>query len=275
MVGARVMAWVLAAIAVIALIGLVVIASKPDAQRHQEQHQAKPAEQDAAAKPSGNESTQEQSECRAEDQEKHNYWERFVCYVETRDKFFTAFGTIIIAAFTVCLVIATVSLYVATKNLVESADDTSQRQLRAYIGLHGGETTIYPFEQGGFAFIAHVEFRNYGQTPAHDLTTKCNVKIDVPENVPFDDFPGVERGTPTVAFKDVSFHVRMGWPISEADKVALFERRKVFFVWGIVEYKDVFDKPHRFKFHMMSAELATGVGGVYNMNPHKPGFEGD
>ena len=79
------------------------------------------------------------------------------------------------------------------------------------------ETTVYPFEKGGYAFIAHAELRNYGQTPAYDLTVKSNVKIDVLENVPFDDLPGLERGAPSIAFRDVGFNVNIGWPISEED----------------------------------------------------------
>lgn len=74
------------------------------------------------------------------------------------------------------------------------------------------------------------------------MTIKSNVKFDVLENVPFDDPPGVQRGVPSIAFRDVGFHVNIGWPISEEDKIALYERKKVFFFWGKVDYRDAFNK---------------------------------
>jgi hypothetical protein len=276
MVGARAMAWIFAAIAVIAVSGLLIVTlSKPDAERQQEQHQTQPAKQVGTAQLNALGDAPDQSECGIGKNKQSNYWERFVCYVEARDKFFTAFSTIIIAGFTICLAFATVFLYFATKNLVDGADDTAQRQLRAYIGLHGMETTVYPFEKGGYAFIAHAELRNYGQTPAYDLTVKSNVKIDTLENVPFDDLPGLERGVPSIAFRDVGFHVNVGWPISEEDKIALYERKKVFFFWGKVDYRDAFNKWHHFTFRLVSGQIATGTGGVYTMGPYGTGYVAD
>jgi hypothetical protein len=136
MVGARAMAWILSAIAVIAVLGLLAVTlSKLNAERHQEYHQPKPTEQNASAKPDVNENAQGQPQCGSQDNKQPNYWERFVCYVEARDKFFTAFGTLVIAGFTVCLAFATVFLYFATRNLVEGADHNAEKQLRPYVSL--------------------------------------------------------------------------------------------------------------------------------------------
>jgi hypothetical protein len=73
----------------------------------------------------------------------------------------------------------------------------------------------------------------------------------------------------------VGFHVNVGWPISEEDKVALFERKKVFFFWGVAEYRDAFDKRHRFSFRLVSGQIAVGTGGVYTMAPHGAGYDAD
>jgi hypothetical protein len=276
------MAWILAAIAVMAVAGLLIVTSNSKPERQQEHRQAAPTEDHGKAQPIADHDAKKDSEAGTKNNEQKHYGNGFreslrwlMDVVEARDKFFTAFGTIIIAGFTVGLAIATAFLFFATRDLVKGADETAERQLRAYIGLHTSETTVYPFEKGGFAFIAHAELRNYGQTPAYDLTVRSNVKIDAPENVPFDDLPGLERGVPSIAFRDVGFHVNIGWPISEEDKVALYERRKVFFFWGRVEYKDAFDKPHHFTFHSVSGQIATGTGGVYTMGPHGPGYEVD
>jgi hypothetical protein len=195
--------------------------------------------------------------------------------IRNKEKEVNAISTIVIAAFTVILAIGTVFLYLATRDLVKGSDDSSQRQLRAYIGLQGSETTVYPFEKGGFAFIAHAELRNYGQTPAYDLTMKSNVKIDAAEKVPFDDLAGLNKGVPSIAFRDAPFQIYLGWPISEEDKVALYERRKVFFFWGDVTYRDAFDKWHHFKFRLISGQIQTGTTGVYTMAPYGRGFEAD
>jgi len=115
--------------------------------------------------------------------------------------------------------------------------------------------------------------RNYGQTPAYDLTVKSNAKIDTIDKVPFDDLPVPERerGIPSIAFRDVGFHVNIGWPISQEDK-ALFERKKVFFFWGEVQYRDAFDKWHHFAFRLVSGQTATGSGGTYTMSPYGQGY---
>jgi hypothetical protein len=117
--------------------------------------------------------------------------------------------------------------------------------------------------------------RNYGQTPAYDLTVNSNVKIDVPEAVSFHDFKGAATGAPSIAFRDASFHVNVGWPISEEDKTAIYERKKVFFFWGVVRYREAFDKWHQFKFRLVSGQIAVGTSGVYTMGPYGPGYDGD
>jgi hypothetical protein len=271
------MAWIFAAIAVIAVLGMLVVTlSKPNTERQQEQHQPQPAKQDGAPQPQTHGDAQHEVESGAGDDKQRNYGERFVSYVESREKFFTTFGTMIIAAFTVFLALATAFLYFATRSLVEGAEDTSQKQLRAYVGMHSMETTVYPFQAGGFAFIAHAELRNFGQTPAYDLTVQSNAAIDVPEAVPFNDLQGpVKAAGGSIAFRDAGVHVNVGWPISEQDKIALYERKKIVFFWGTARYRDAFDKWHHFTFRLISGSIAVGTGGVYTMSPHALGYEGD
>jgi hypothetical protein len=181
----------------------------------------------------------------------------------------------LLVGFTFLLFLATVALFFATRDLVEGADKNSEKQLRAYIGLHESEVTVFPFEGGGFAFIARAELKNYGQTPANDMTVKSNVKIDKLENVPYDDFPGLERGPPTIAFRDTSFQVNVGWPISEADWTAIRSRQKVVFFWGRVDYRDAFDRPHYFTFRLVSAQGKVGSQNILTMVPHAPGYDSD
>ena len=260
------MEFLLGIVWVIAVLGVlwVVISSSDSNRNAQGQNAVTNANKDHAA----------DSESKAKDS-RSGRWAEYKQIILHNEKIITSVSTIFIAAFTVVLAFATGFLYFATKELVEGADKNAEKQLRAYIGIHSSESTVYLFEKGGYAFITHADLRNYGQTPAYDVTVKSNVKIDFLENVPFNDFPGLERGVPSIAFRDASFHVNVGWPISEEDKVALFDRKKVFFFWGRVDYKDAFDKHHQFSFRMVSGQIAVGSSGIYTMGPYQNGYTAD
>jgi hypothetical protein len=62
------------------------------------------------------------------------------------------------------LIIATFLLWVATAKLVKAAEDTAQRQLRAYIFLEDAKV-----RQEGENYIIHYRITNFGQTPAHKI----------------------------------------------------------------------------------------------------------
>jgi hypothetical protein len=269
------MAWIFAAIAMIAVSGLLVVTlSKPDTEREQEQHQSQPAKQDGTANSQTNESAQTQSQCGTSDNKQHNYWERFVCYVEARDKFFTAFGTLVIAGFTVCLAFATVFLYFATRELVEGADQTAEKQLRAYVGLQSMEATVHPFEQGGFVVWAHTEARNFGQTPAYRMTVQANATIDVPTAIPFDESQGAAKSAGAMtAFKDVGFQISQTKMITAEDAQALRDQTKIIFFWGTIKYRDAFKRDRTFRFRLISNALAIGSTTVWSMVAHPLGFE--
>jgi hypothetical protein len=276
MIGERAMAWIFAAIAVIAVLGLLVVTlSKPNTERQQEQHQCQPAMQDGA-QPLILADSQSQPKCEAGDNKQRNYWERFVYYVETRDKFFTAFGTLIIAGFTVCLAFATIFLYFATRELVEGADKTAEKQLRAYVSLQSMEATIYPFEQGGYVVFAHTEARNFGQTPAYGMTIQANATVDVPTAIPFDDSQGNAKSAGAMtAFKDVGFQISQTQKITAEDAQAIRDQKKIIFFWGAIKYRDAFGRDHTFRFRLISNALTIGSTSVWSMVAHPLGFEDD
>jgi hypothetical protein len=138
------------------------------------------------------------------------------------------------------------------------------------------ESTVYPFETGEYAFIAHIEIRNFGQTPAYDLTSWVAETIDVPGANPFDKIE-VPSALPAagIAYPHAGIHLNVGRQISTEDKEALRKREKIFFVWGVIGYTDAFKKRHHFKFRMVSGKIATGTGGVYELGPHALGYEAD
>jgi hypothetical protein len=96
-------------------------------------------------------------------------------------EFYTALGTIILGAATICLA-------VKTDALVKSAERTAQKQLRAYV-LPFGAIEMEDARIGS-VISANITLKNTGQTPAHK-TRVWGGAIYVPHPVPadFHDLP--------------------------------------------------------------------------------------
>jgi hypothetical protein len=251
---------------VVGVLGIALV-SGPERRAEQQQTQAAPQKQNSDGEIGKAKESQGES----------GGWRYYKKKIEDNEKFITATSTLFIAGFTIALAFATFFLWLATRNLVEDAKETSEKQLRAYIGIQSNETTVYPFELGGFAFIAHAELRNFGQTPAYDLTIQANAAIDVPGAIPFNNAqsPAQTAAGPSIAFRDAGVHVNVGWPISEEDKIAIYTRKKNIFLWGTVRYRDVFDKRHYFTFRLINGQIAVGTTGVYVMGAHPLGYDSD
>lgn len=100
----------------------------------------------------------------------------FIHFVEGGEHFFVAFGTIIIAIFTIVLGVATAFLWKATRDLVTGADANADRQLRAYVMIR--DVVINDFEIGKIP-IPRITIKNSGLTPARNVTVWCNVGFDL------------------------------------------------------------------------------------------------
>jgi heme/copper-type cytochrome/quinol oxidase subunit 2 len=60
-------------------------------------------------------------------------WSSFAHFAEHHDKAIVAIGTALLAVFTVVLAVVTVFLWRATRDLVEDAKDTGERQLLMWL----------------------------------------------------------------------------------------------------------------------------------------------
>jgi hypothetical protein len=182
--------------AVLGILGIVLTSFEPEHHAQEQKAETVPSDQQKAAKPNG----------AKEGSGKPSRWAEYKEKIERNEKIITATSTVFIAAFTVVLAFATFFLWRATGNLVDDAKETSEKQLRAYIGIQSMKATVYPFELGGFAYIAEAELRNYGQTPAYDMVVQCNATVDVPRAMPFDGSQGNAASSgPQIAFRDVGF----------------------------------------------------------------------
>jgi hypothetical protein len=145
----------------------------------------------------------------------------------------------LVALFTGLLFVATMFLYRATKGLVAGAENTAQRQLRAYVYI---EKTN--FKITGSTWKITFRIRNFGQTPAHNVTLRSaacavdwnggNPEIPVPANseplgsmAPSGDFFDNESAIENISVDDVG------------------NGNKAIYLVGTIEYDTIFDAPRR------------------------------
>jgi hypothetical protein len=78
----------------------------------------------------------------------------------------------LLVAFTLLLALATGALWWATGKLVEGAEKTAEKQLRAYICT---ATTNIAFKEGKWKLSYSI--KNFGKTPAYDVTLKSRSEV--------------------------------------------------------------------------------------------------
>jgi predicted PurR-regulated permease PerM len=130
-------AWI-AAFAFVAafVLGIVMNQSQPQSPKKQTQSEQSPQSDNNEAQPSINESTDQKPNKWAEHKKQiKEYWNSLIGFLESHDKLVSGIGSIFLVAFTALLAGSTLFLYLATRNLVEGAENTAQRQLRAYVGV--------------------------------------------------------------------------------------------------------------------------------------------
>ncbi|HMD54713.1 MAG TPA: hypothetical protein VKJ65_09215 [Phycisphaerae bacterium] len=173
---------------------------------------------------------------------------------------------ILLAIFTLGLMLSTIWLAVATHFLVVGAEKNAQRQLRAYIGISEQTADIESDHIKPLRF--KITIHNYGSTPAHDVVVKIDVSsiCTFDTKVSFDHLVGLKKGTPkSIMFpgKDVPYwHYMMNTSIYQA-MAEVGQNAKVIFVFGCISYKDIFGEEHDTKFRsMFSRESVHGGGGL-------------
>ena len=169
----------------------------------------------------------------------------FVDFVERKDKFIIALSTIFIAFFTIILGFATGLLWRATRSLVRGAENTAERQLRAYVLPEKCWFENFGSDRPRFRVIT----KNYGQTPASETKIWVGWRYhdqfphELPTSPPDDllmcsNFLGPLGFTTHFDDADLGADRREALRIGEA----------IFFVLGTITYKDVFGKVRMTKF---------------------------
>lgn len=180
----------------------------------------------------------------ADNKGKEPFWQR-----ATSDPI--AVFTLVLTVFTGILAWATYSLWKATERLVKDAEDTSERQLRAYVTLdHIGSQKIVT-DTGQ---ITSVSFQpilmNSGQTIARKVsyytTMNCFYADDVPD-ARFGTMPG-ESVVSTIIGPHQMEHGPATKQIKATEFIELVRNRATILIYGAVSYTDVFEKPRRTEF---------------------------
>jgi hypothetical protein len=161
---------------------------------------------------------------------------------------------------TAALAIYTGMLWRSTSDLVKQSEKHSERELRAYVGIRQNPTRNM---QSVPTTTIYIYFKNHGKTPARNVRFLFNgpAVFDHEETAVFP--PPVDLslartlmqpGMRHTFFKEVSTEpIREHWD-------ALRAGQRFVFIWGKIEYTDVFDKSHwtTFRLGLPGGMIAEG-----------------
>jgi hypothetical protein len=269
-------------IAALALLLALLISGCALAQSKQETPQAKPGNQSAANEQRGTESAPVFIKVPGPTSEKEARYEHYEKEEKPANERSIANATTALAWITGVLAFFTGALWLATYRLARDAKeaaarqaidmqnslrianesvwaeldsagsakraanimaDTAKRQLRAYIFEHADTDNTKQCPEG---WVVDVEIRNAGQTPAYDVRCASTLRPLI------DPLPKDFEFNPPV-FDEGMFVVNPGIPRANSvktefmvpsDRTAVGNGDKVLYLWGRIEYVDVFERPH-------------------------------
>lgn len=147
----------------------------------------------------------------------------------------------------------------ATRESVELAQSTAERQLRAYILI---EDVLFRFIENESAIDYTMVLRNSGQTPGYNLRTRVNVRIGEPP-APYTDLePGNSASiiAPNASVNMGPRRINLA-PETPAD---LRSGKQKIYIWGRADYTDAFGNDRYFTFQgtngdeIVNTDAATG-----------------
>lgn len=147
----------------------------------------------------------------------------------------------IIAAFTILLALSTIFLWVATRDLVRGTEKTAQAQLRAYVHYGACRWISHADRADGHIFWRiRPRWVNGGATPTSRLHVYAHYELldeELPTSYSFVEDPLQQPVPTTIAPHGIAESVPRD--IDGTDLVAVSERRKHLYIWGIARYHDV------------------------------------
>ena len=174
-------------------------------------------------------------------------------------------STVALAVFTFLLFIYTACLWRSTSKLVRKTDENSQIQLRAYVNI--ASVNAQWLEEPDNVTIKMIkvtlDFANTGQTPAYNVTAWMIARSAPPDTQQFEP-NGVGRSIDSVGVLGHGQfnHVTVEKQVEVAEGVLNSWKNgtESLFVFGLINYTDVFNAPHVTEFRLMMPCEGVGVG---------------
>jgi hypothetical protein len=160
----------------------------------------------------------------------------------------------LLVVFTFVLSVATVFLWLSTRRLVKGAENTAERQLRAYVFSERARIEDAFSPKGGSVLVV---IKNFGQTPAYDHSVTFDYLLvgkgeRCPANEPRQTALSRGHMAPSVP-KGINISLR-AW--GSGERAALESGDQILYVFGRIRYTDAFEKRR-------STCFCYAFGGVY------------
>lgn len=173
---------------------------------------------------------------------------------DTSAEWWLVYVTGVLCAITLALAFFTGWLWNATKKLVMGADRTAKHELRAYMGvdsiqIHQGWTIGSP--NRGKLII-----RNFGKTMAQNV----RIYIASSHNDATDRFPVEDTNGHTVTMPGEGMYFEESIPLKPNTTGQLMEGRGNIYIWGRIDYIDVFQEPRWTTFRFVSDKVVSTPG---------------
>lgn len=171
---------------------------------------------------------------------------------DDNDKAVVAGFTIVLAISTIGLWLATIKLWRAGETQRNLAEDTAERQLRAYVSVEAGGNGR---QRKGARFEFKPTIINNGLTPAEDVQILSKVGLVppiIPSNFDYGLLPAPNPSVTTIGPRQGRVHNLVYYRT-----ITISERRKIvkgelaFHVYGTVSYTDVFKRRRLTNFSMV------------------------
>lgn len=170
-------------------------------------------------------------------------------FLDAHNGAISAISAVLIAGFTFTLWRATARLWEISRRELDHSEDTAERQLRAYILVKEGRLLT----EAGIG--ARLCFKNYGRTPAYDVTFALSVLLFDGEEARVFQAPELFEGKSIVGPSAEIVRKRLAKNGPDLNGISftltrMLRREAHLFAWGEVTYRDAFNKQRSSRYRL-------------------------
>ena len=191
-------------------------------------------------------------------------------FVEIHGNGITAFATLAIALFTWTLWRSSEKMWTATQDALRHAEETAERQLRAYVHVARGGIKFDSPETSEW----HLEIKNFGQTPAYNVRQWTHIWITawpLQETLPA---PPADFQTAKSILAPGGLEI-MVWikspPIPTKSLPLIGTRSGTIYIYGEIRYVDAFQKERFTKYRLIYGGPRDHGSGAGSLMPDHDG----